>query len=257
MGRKSKGCCSERNKEKLTNDAKGEPSFKEIRSSRRQRRYPATRNEVFLMDNGVVTDNVIDTSVSHNMGSKFVDKITFTNSHTTWNNSTNKVPFSNKCLYATSYINDMQPESLKSNDTINVEHTLVKDSSQVPRNKSLKIFYQNIKGLGNRANKLICHLHHDLPHILCLSEHHLKESELQLTHLTNYSLGASYCKKTLLKGGVSIFVYRNLNYNNINIDECNIHKDIEACAIQLDSTFNKLCILAIYRSPRGDFTNFL
>ena len=34
-------------------------------------------------------------------------------------------------------------------------------------------------------------------------------------------------------------------------------KDSEACAIQLDSTFNKLCILAIYGSPRGDFTNFL
>ena len=34
-------------------------------------------------------------------------------------------------------------------------------------------------------------------------------------------------------------------------------KDIEACAIQLDWTFNKLFILAIYRSPRGDFTIFL
>jgi len=32
--------------------------------------------------------------------------------------------------------------------------------------------------------------------------------------------------------------------------------DIEACAIQLDSTFNKLCILSIYRSSRGAFTNF-
>jgi len=56
---------------------------------------------------------------------------------------------------------------------------------------------------------------------------------------------------------VSIFVYRNLKYNTINIDEYNIDKDTEACAIQLDSTFNKLCILTIYRSPRGDFTNFL
>jgi len=34
-----------------------------------------------------------------------------------------------------------------SNKTINVEHTLVKDSSQVPRNKFLKIFHQNIRGL--------------------------------------------------------------------------------------------------------------
>jgi hypothetical protein len=134
---------------------------------------------------------------------------------------------------------------------------VIKDSNPVPQSKYLKIFHQNIRGLGNKANELYGHLHHDLPNILCLSEHHLSESELQLIHLPNYSLGASYCRKTFLKGGVSIFVYRNLKYNIINIDEYNIDKDTEACAIQLDSTFNKLCTLAIYRSPRGDFTNFL
>jgi hypothetical protein len=55
----------------------------------------------------------------------------------------------------------------------------------------------------------------------------------------------------------SIFVYRNLIYNTINIDEYDIDKGIEACAIQLDSPFNIICILAICRSPRGDFTNSL
>ena len=54
-----------------------------------------------------------------------------------------------------------------------------------------------------------------------------------------------------------MFVYRNLKYNTINIEEYSLDKDTEDCAIQLDSTFNKSCILAIYRSPRGDFTNFL
>jgi hypothetical protein len=73
-----------------------------------------------------------DTFISHNTGTKLIDNVTFTNSHTTWNNSTKKVPFSNKCLYPTSYISDMQPEALMSNETINVEHTLVKVSSQVP-----------------------------------------------------------------------------------------------------------------------------
>jgi exonuclease III len=144
-----------------------------------------------------------------------------------------------------------------SNDTINVEHKLVKDSSQVPWNKPLKIFHQNIRGLGNKSNELYCHLHHDLPHILCLSEHQLSESELRRIHLTNYSLGAHYCRKTFLKGGVSIFVYINWKYNTTNTDEYNTDKEIEACAIQLDSTFHKLCILTIYRSPRGNFTNFL
>jgi hypothetical protein len=82
-----------------------------------------------------------------------------------------------------------------SNDAINVEQTLVKDSGQVPRNKSLNSFYQNIRGLGNKFNELYCHLHHNLPHILYLLEHHLSEFELQLIHLTNYSLGANYCRK--------------------------------------------------------------
>ena len=74
-------------------------------------------------------------------------------------------------------------------------------------------------------------------------------------HLADYSLGASYSRKTFFKG-VSIFVYRDLKYNTIKIDEYNIDKDIEACAIQLDSTLIKLCILAVYRSPKGDFTIF-
>jgi hypothetical protein len=188
------------------------------------------------MDNRVVTNNVIGTSISHNTGSKLLDNRTFTNSYIKWNNSTKKLPFSNKCQYTISYINNKQPEAPVSNDTINVEHTSVKDSSQVPRNKSLKIFHQNIRGLGNKFNEIYCHLHQDLPHILCLSEHHLSESELQLNHLTNYSLGANYCRKTFLKGGASIFVYRNLKYSTINTDEFNIDKDIEACAIPLDST---------------------
>ena len=102
------------------------------------------------------------------------------------------------------------------------------------RTNPIKIFHQNIRGLRNKTNELYCHLLQDIPHILCLSEHHLTEPELQLTHLTNYSLGASYCRKTFLKGGVSIFVYGNLKYKAINLDEYNIDKDIEACAIQLD-----------------------
>jgi len=52
-------------------------------------------------------------------------------------------------------------------------------------------------------------------------------------------------------------VYRNIKCNTTNTDQYNTDKDNEACAIQLEATFNKVCILAIYRSPRGDITNFL
>jgi hypothetical protein len=51
-------------------------------------------------------------------------------------------------------------------------------------------------------------------------------------------------------------VYRHLKYTTINIDEYNIDKGIEAYAIQLGSTFHKLCVLTIYKSPSANFTNF-
>jgi hypothetical protein len=138
-----------------------------------------------------------------------------------------------------------------------VEHNVTNDLRKASYNKSLKIFHQNIRGLRNKYNELFCHLLHDCPHILCLSEHHLIKAELQLIHFTDYLLGAKYCRKTFLKGGVCIFVSKHFKYKIINTDEYNIDKDIKTCAIQLDSIYNKVCILTIYRSPKGNFKHFL
>jgi hypothetical protein len=41
----------------------------------------------------------------------------------------------------------------------------------LPHKQSIKI-YQNIRSLKNKMNELLCHLNHDPPHILCLTEHH-------------------------------------------------------------------------------------
>jgi hypothetical protein len=145
------------------------------------------------MVNGIVTNNVINTSISNNKGSKLLDNGTFPNSHVKWNSSTAKLPSSSTCQDNTLYT-----ATPVSNDASHVKQTLVKDSSQAPQNKGLKIFHQDMRGLGNKFNELYCHLHNNLPHILCLSEHHLSESELQLIYLTNYSLGANYCRKHFL-----------------------------------------------------------
>jgi hypothetical protein len=42
------------------------------------------------------------------------------------------------------------------------------------------------------------------------TEHHMKQLELEHIHIENYNLGAGHCRKTLEKGGVSIFVHKNL-----------------------------------------------
>jgi hypothetical protein len=44
-------------------------------------------------------------------------------------------------------------------------------------------------------------MHSNFPHILCLTEHHMKQLELEHFHVENYNLGARYCRKTQEKGG--------------------------------------------------------
>jgi len=67
-------------------------------------------------------------------------------------------------------------------------------------------------------NELICHLHHDPPHILGLTEHHLHHNELASLHIENYTLGTYYCRKSKHKGGVCMFVHNSIKLTSLNID---------------------------------------
>jgi len=55
---------------------------------------------------------------------------------------------------------------------------------------NLKIFAQNIRGLGNKIDELVINWVKDSPHILCLSEHHLSTEVIQSIIVDNYNLGA-------------------------------------------------------------------
>jgi hypothetical protein len=45
-----------------------------------------------------------------------------------------------------------------------------------------KIFNHNIRGLLKKSGELLSHLHPDFPHVLYLTEHHLKYSQLEKIH---------------------------------------------------------------------------
>jgi hypothetical protein len=91
--------------------------------------------------------------------------------------------------------------------------------------------------------------------ILCLTEHHLNQTELNLINTENYLLGSYYCRKNILKGGVCIFIHKSIKFSIINLDNHCANKDIEVCAIQLESTLRKLRVSTIYRSVK--FNNFI
>jgi len=122
---------------------------------------------------------------------------------------------------------------------------------------NLSIFHQNIRGLFNKTDELLTSWSTEVPHILCLSEHHLLKHEINNTWIQNYNLGASYCRKNRKGGGVGIFIQENLTFSKIELDEFCNDQDLEVCAVQLylcEITFHIVCI---YRPPSGNFSYFV
>ena len=121
----------------------------------------------------------------------------------------------------------------------------------------LKIYHQNIRGLGKKAGELLSYLHPDLPHVLCLTEHHLKYSQLENVDIENYNLGAYYCRQLQEKGDAAIFVHNSLCFSNIDNVQHSKKQDIEICALELPFGILNICVLTHYRAPSGNCSCFL
>jgi hypothetical protein len=120
-----------------------------------------------------------------------------------------------------------------------------------------KIFHRNIRGLKSKVDKLPNSLFPDYPNIMCLTEHHLKDYEIDNLPIDQFKLGSKFCRHECKNGEVCIFVYKNLDFFSISLDKYCKVKDIEICAVRLKITPIQLIVLAIYRSPSFNFTNFL
>ena len=81
-------------------------------------------------------------------------------------------------------------------DTITTHHKICtgvllksKDKTKLPPQPKvlspLTVYRQIIRGLKGKVNELVSQLYPTLPHILCLTENHMKHSELQRTFLIN------------------------------------------------------------------------
>jgi exonuclease III len=124
-------------------------------------------------------------------------------------------------------------------------------------NTDLVIFHQNIKGLYYNVDELLDLWKKDFPHILCLTENHLYDHEINSTYVNGYTLGVKYCRKRRKYGGVSIFVPEGLVFSTIMLDEFCRDQDLEVCAVKLHISSLVFCILCVCRSPSGNISYFL
>jgi exonuclease III len=121
----------------------------------------------------------------------------------------------------------------------------------------LLIYHRNIRGLRNKIEELFILFSDNLPHILCSTEHHLFNDEINSVHINPYNLGTSYSRANHNYGGVSVLVHETISYSPTDLSNFCHEQDIEICAVKLHLAFATLCILSVYRSPTGNFLLFL
>jgi hypothetical protein len=74
------------------------------------------------------------------------------------------------------------------------------------------VFNQSTCGLRKRTDEFIYSSFPRFPHVLCFSEHHRKQLELEQINLEGYKLGPAYCR-----GGVMEACALKLELTALNI----------------------------------------
>jgi len=139
----------------------------------------------------------------------------------------------------------------------NLDHSRNANPHNKNNNADLIIFHQNIRGLYNKVDELLNLWTIEFPHILYLTEHHLRDHEINSTHVKCYTLGAKYCRKSRKYGGVSIFVREGLLFSTVELDGFCRDQDLEVCAVKLHISSFVFCILCVYRPPTGNVSYYL
>jgi hypothetical protein len=89
------------------------------------------------------------------------------------------------------------------------------------------------RGIINKTEELLLSPTSQSSHIICISEHHLKDYEMNTVSLNQYILASQYSRKHFRQGGVRNFINKNVQFSKINNVANYKEKDLELCAIRL------------------------
>jgi hypothetical protein len=125
---------------------------------------------------------------------------------------------------------------------------------------NIKIFHQNIQNLISRVVPLEIIFQEINPNIAILSEHNLKDQELNALKIEGYSINAYFCRKLENKGGGVLILSKNeIGGRHLPLPSCQLCEDkvFECCAVKYTYGSLKFILLAVYRSPGADVNEFL
>jgi exonuclease III len=148
----------------------------------------------------------------------------------------------------------------RSNNKLTVNGAFLNNNSKCELLKhklSFMVYHQNIRSIRGKIDELLSMWCNAYPHVLCLSEHHLRNEEISILCCRPYLLAAKYCRNINKSGGVCIYVHESVSFIPINLDSYCKEHEFEVCAVKLCIMSATYCIIAIYRSPTGKVPYFI
>lgn len=114
----------------------------------------------------------------------------------------------------------------------------------------------NIRSLRNKISELEAFLADKNLDIICITEHWLREEEIDVLQVQNFKVGAYSSRSEFMGGGTLILVRNDLEFSTSNINTDFItEKCAEYCSILIKPL--RLCILVFYRSPSSHLDTLL
>lgn len=126
-------------------------------------------------------------------------------------------------------------------------------------NNNLIVYHQNIRSLNKKKDEISIMLQEikEKPHLICLSEHHIRKEESLDFILPDYKLANIYCREINLKGGVCILVRNDMTYQSIDLTNLCKEKTFEISAVKLNTGYSKVIVCCVNRSPSETPNDFL
>jgi exonuclease III len=120
------------------------------------------------------------------------------------------------------------------------------------------LWHGNIQCLRHKVGLIEGSSRVDAPCVIGLSEHWLREEEVDSVCMDNYILVDAFCRVKAKNGGVMMFAKEGAHVKPfVQVKALSTEKSFEAVAVSLDIQADKFNIGVIYRSPTGDFKVFL
>jgi hypothetical protein len=135
----------------------------------------------------------------------------------------------------------------------------LKKSNKSKDMNTIILYHQNIRSITNKIDELSIIMQKNCigPHFVCLTEHHLNETEITKLSLEGFKLASEFCRKKSLEEGLCILINKNLFYHSMDLNHFCQEKTLEICAVKLIFKSLKLIIFCIYRAPTGKLSHFL